>query len=359
MRAGFIYILALFALTLAYVIWHLWLIVPGAWPVKAAVVAAYILWMALAFSPFFLRGHLPGQAVSVLYGVGLPWLVAHVYLALAFILADTAVLCKILPKAYISSSCAGSLAIFGVVALTMVAGGLHYRHKFREEISLQTEKPLPRPLTVVAASDLHLGYSIGRDELAGWIDRFIAESPDLVLLCGDVIDIQLKPVLEGGYAEEFRRLKCPVVVVPGNHEYIAGIRDVHQFFDEAGITLLRDSVAHFDGLDIIGRDDRSNPGREALSELADSLGGFTILLDHQPFNLEEAEQAGIDFQFSGHTHRGQFWPLSIVTDIMYEKSWGHHRRGATRYYVSSGLGIWGPKVRIGSRSEYVVLHIGN
>ena len=84
-----------------------------------------------------------------------------------------------------------------------------------------------------------------------------------------------------------------------------------------------------------------------------------VVVLKEPFSLEEAEQAGIDFQFSGHTHRGQFWPLSIVTDIMYEKAWGHHRRGNTRYYVSSGLGIWGPKVRIGSRSEYVVLHIGN
>ena len=60
-----------------------------------------------------------------------------------------------------------------------------------------------------------------------------------------------------------------------------------------------------------------------------------------------------------HTHRGQFWPLSWITDAMYEKSWGHHKRGNTRYYISSGLGIWGPKIRIGTRSEYLVLHITN
>ena len=116
-------------------------------------------------------------------------------------------------------------------------------------------------------------------------------------------------------------------------------------------------MARVGDITIIGRDDRSNPGRKALSELADSLNGFTVLLDHQPFHLEEAEDAGIDFQFSGHTHRGQVWPLSWVTDAMYEKSWGHHTRGNTRYYISSGLGIWGPKIRIGTRSEYLVLHI--
>lgn len=78
------------------------------------------------------------------------------------------------------------------------------------------------------------------------------------------------------------------------------------------------------------------------------------LLDHQPYHLEEAERAGIDFQFSGHTHDGQVWPISWLTRTMYEKSFGYTRRGSTEYYVSSGMGIWGPKFRIGTRSEYVV-----
>ena len=145
--------------------------------------------------------------------------------------------------------------------------------------------------------------------------------------------------------------------VLGNHEYISQEEEAEKFLSAAGITLLRDSVARVGDVTIIGRDDRSNPGKKALSELADSLNGFTVLLDHQPFHLEDAEDAGIDFQFSGHTHRGQVWPLSWVTDAMYEKSWGHHTRGNTRYYVSSGLGIWGPKIRICTRSEYLVLHI--
>ena len=119
----------------------------------------------------------------------------------------------------------------------------------------------------------------------------------------------------------------------------------------------RDSVAEFGSLQIIGRDDRTNQRRKPLGALVKDTDAFTILLDHQPYHLEEAENAGIDFQFSGHTHRGQFWPLSWITDAMYEKSWGHHKRGNTRYYISSGLGIWGPKIRIGTRSEYLVLHI--
>ena len=88
-----------------------------------------------------------------------------------------------------------------------------------------------------------------------------------------------------------------------------------------------------------------------------SVDGFTLLLDHQPADLGEAEAAGVDFQFSGHTHRGQVWPVSWITDAIFEKSWGHYRRGTTQYYISSGLGIWGAKIRIGSRSEYLVLEI--
>ena len=78
----------------------------------------------------------------------------------------------------------------------------------------------------------------------------------------------------------------------------------------------------------------------------------TAYLD--PIWVSLAEKAGVDFQLSGHTHRGQVWPISWITDALYECSWGEHQRGATRYYVSSGIGLWGGKFRIGTQSEYVV-----
>ena len=84
---------------------------------------------------------------------------------------------------------------------------------------------------------------------------------------------------------------------------------------------------------------------------------YTILLDHQPYHLEQAERHHVYFQFSGHTHHGQVWPISWITDAIYECSFGAHERGRTNYYVSSGLGIWGGMFRIGTRSEYVVVTI--
>ena len=157
--------------------------------------------------------------------------------------------------------------------------------------------------------------------------------------------------------EEFHRLQAPVYACLGNHEYYSDEPDAQRFYQDAGIHLLRDSAATVGDLTIIGRDDRTNRHRKALKKIITSHSRYTILLDHQPYHLEQAERAGVDLQFSGHTHHGQVWPISWVTDAIYECAFGSHQRGATRYYISSGLGIWGGKFRIGTRSEYVVADI--
>ncbi len=82
-----------------------------------------------------------------------------------------------------------------------------------------------------------------------------------------------------------------------------------------------------------------------------------ILLDHQPFDLNEPEKYGIDLQLSGHTHNGQMWPLNYITGMMYELSYGYKKKGNTQFIVSSGFGLWGPRVRSGSRSEILLLNI--
>jgi predicted MPP superfamily phosphohydrolase len=84
---------------------------------------------------------------------------------------------------------------------------------------------------------------------------------------------------------------------------------------------------------------------------------YIILLDHQPYHLEEAEQNGVDLQLSGHTHRGQIFPINLVTDRVYEKSHGYLRKGNSHIYVTSGIGLWGGKFRIGTQSEYLVMEM--
>ena len=164
-------------------------------------------------------------------------------------------------------------------------------------------------------------------------------------------------------AVEFRRLKAPVYACLGNHEFYAGSSLAKQFYEKAGIHLLVDESVVIDScIAVIGRDDQTNRRRKTLGELMGSIVAdssslstlYNIVLDHQPYHLERTELAGADFQLSGHTHRGQVWPISWITDRLYECSWGSYQRGNTRYYVSSGLGIWGGKFRIGTQSEYVV-----
>ena len=357
MRTGLLGILVFFLATVGYVAWHLGRLTPGGWAAKWGVALLFLLWMAAAFASMVLRSKASISTITALYEIGHPWMIAYLYLLIAFLLADLDVLLRLIPKGWLTGNGYTMAGLLGVIAVLLALGSVHYRHKYREELTLHSSKPLQKPLTVVLASDLHLGYSNRKAELARWIDLICAEQPDLVLFGGDIVDISLRPLLEGDYASEFARIQAPIYTVLGNHEYIGNEADAERFFADAGITLLRDSTAFAEGIAIIGRDDRSNPARKPLSALSVPPECFTILLDHQPYHLEEAQAAGIDFQFSGHTHRGQVWPLSWVTDALYEKSWGHHRRGSTQYYVSSGLGIGGPKIRIGTRSEYLVLHI--
>ena len=82
-----------------------------------------------------------------------------------------------------------------------------------------------------------------------------------------------------------------------------------------------------------------------------------ILLDHQPLNLEEAAQAGIDLQLSGHTHRGQMFPLNYITTRMYEQDWGFLQKGKTNFYISCGTGTWGPPIRTSGYSEVVIIEL--
>ena len=126
------------------------------------------------------------------------------------------------------------------------------------------------------------------------------------------------------------------------------------------IQLLRDSVVTLpNGIQLIGRDDRSNTARRSLQELMTGIDKSKpiILLDHQPYKLTESEAAGVDLQFSGHTHRGQVWPMNWVTDYIYEQSHGYRQWGNSHIYVSSGLSLWGPPFRIGTESDMAVFHL--
>ncbi|MBQ5944572.1 MAG: metallophosphoesterase [Bacteroidales bacterium] len=359
MRYGFIIILACILGLIGWTAKCFWQILPlPAWG-KWAFTAMYLLLFLIIFPHFAWGDRMPAWLAAATYETGTSWMIFFLYALIIFATLHLGRVFHLVSPSFLKDSASGSAAVLCLISVLLVYGNIHYRHKYREVLDICTEKPLERPIRIVLASDLHVGYHNRKPELARWVDMINAENPDLVLIAGDIIDGAIRPVREWKYEEEFRRIRPDVYACLGNHEYISGSDGSEAFYSDAGIHLLKDSSAVFHGIQVIGRDDRTNPFRKGLSDLAPSDSLFTILLDHQPSHLEEAEEAGIDFQFSGHTHHGQVWPLSWITDAIFEKAFGRHARGKTRYYISSGLGIWGGKFRIGTRSEYVVLTLHN
>jgi predicted MPP superfamily phosphohydrolase len=99
--------------------------------------------------------------------------------------------------------------------------------------------------------------------------------------------------------------------------------------------------------------------RKSLDTLVSGIdkSRFTVLLDHQPYNLNDAVENGIDLQISGHTHHGQMFPFNFITKAIFEVSRGYKQIENTHFYVSTGFGTWGPPIRVGNRPEIVVFNI--
>ena len=342
---------------IVYIGWHVWTLVPLPAVWRVSIITAGVLSFLMIFLNFRRAiDDMPLPLARLVYDIGNSSVFILLYLVVIFLVLDLGRLLHLVRPQWMHQNFPLTACIvIGMFALFLY-GNVHYHHKVREELHLTTDKPLARPLRIVMLSDLHLGYHNPRKELARWVDLINAENPDVVLIAGDVIDMSMRPLVEENMAEEMRRLEAPVYACLGNHEYYSSEPLAEQFYRDARIQLLRDTCLVVGDLCIMGRDDRTNLRRRNIDELARMADHtkYTILLDHQPYHLEEAEQAGVDFQLSGHTHRGQVWPISWITDALYECSFGAHQRGQTRYYISSGIGIWGGKFRIGTRSEYVV-----
>lgn len=342
-----------------YVLWHVWRILPLPSWAKVVVVTLMVFAFLLLFVGFSRHVHLSMPLATAVYEIGTSWLIILLYLFMAFLLLDIGRWVHLVPATFLKNSWSGTLAVTAFMFIIFLYGNIHYHQKVRQPLTLTTGKTLSRKMKVVMLSDLHLGYHNRRSEFAKWVDKINEEKADVILVAGDIIDKNIQPLEEQEMHQEFLRLNAPVVACLGNHEYYGGESNALLFYKKADITLLRDSVTTVGDLCIIGRDDRSNPKRKALSELMKGVDRtkYLVVLDHQPIQLEEAEQNGIDFQLSGHTHHGQVWPISWITESIYECAFGEWQRGSTRYYVTSGIGIWGGKFRIGTRSEYVVAEI--
>jgi predicted MPP superfamily phosphohydrolase len=331
-----------------------------------AIILASVAFI-LIFTPFIsiaAGDRFPFLVSSFMYRVGTSWLIIILYLVIIFFVLDIIRITGLLPlKQFMFNSWTGFGTLSLILVALMTAGTVNYHNKKRVELNIAIDKnrDSDKPLKIVTIADLHLGYGIGTKEFRKWVKLINREEPDLVLIAGDAIDNRVKPLYDRNFADVFRELKTKhgIYLAPGNHEYISNIAESIDFFTKAGVTVLKDTFALVDNFYIAGRDDRSNTKRKTIAELTASLDKSKpiILIDHQPFHLDEVEKNNIDLYVAGHTHGGQVLPATWITKAIFKLPHGYLKKGNSHFYVTSGIGIWGGKFRIGSRSEYVVINI--
>ena len=298
-------------LAIIYVAWHVWTLLPLAGLWKSLIILVGVLCVGLLFMNFGRKfDNQPLPLAQAAYEIGTSSIIILLYLVILFLMLDLGRLVHLVPKAWLYHNGYVSLGLFLFLFGLFLYGNLHYYNKVRVPLDLKSSKPLPRAYKVVMLSDLHLGYHNPRKELARWVDMINAEHPDFILIAGDVIDGSMRPLIEERMTEEFHRLEAPVYACLGNHEFYAGHPEAKQFYQDAGINLLIDDATVIDSsIVVIGRDDRTNMRRKPIKDLMDNKDLYSIVLDHQPYNLDRAEAAGVDFQLSGHTHRSPGLPI--------------------------------------------------
>ncbi len=238
------------------------------------------------------------------------------------------------------------------------------------EFQIITDKNLPqKEIRIVMASDIHLGYLIGRNAADILKQKINSLNPDIVLIPGDIVDGEINYITQKDSGRPLSQIssRYGVFASMGNHDYFGGGEITVKYVAGLGMRMLRDeAVTVADSITVIGRNNvsfghRENIARKPLDEIISAynidMSDFIILLDHEPSKLDDALNNEIDLQLSGHTHNGQFWPFSLIVNRIYELPWGFMQKGQTSYYVSCGYGTWGPRIRIGSRSEIIVFTI--
>lgn len=320
---------------------------------------------------------LPPLVYDVWLGIGAIWFAFLVYFILFLLGLDLVRLIEsffhFLPdfiyKNYEQSKKITALVIIILVGVIVLLGNLNKRDITIKTLNLTLPKGSSKlnELNIVMVSDLHLSPIDGERLLSKIVDKINSVKPDIILFAGDIVDDKAKILEERGIGESFKRLnpKYGIYSINGNHEFINEVEPSVKFMEDYGMKILRDNYELVDSsFYVIGREDVvmkqfTGKERKSLEEIMSSINSNhpKILLDHTPVKLEQAELNNIDLQFSGHTHHGQIWPANIITNMIYEVSWGYLKKGKTHYYVTSGAGTWGPPVRTGSKSEIVNIKI--
>ena len=245
---------------------------------------------------------------------------------------------------------------------------------FFEALNIRTERVIIRTdtitqkigrLKIVQISDVHLGLIVGKHRLKRIVERIKAEKPDILVSTGDLVDGQMNNLTE--LAEMIHEIptKYGKYAVMGNHEFYAGLQDALKVTTDAGFRVLRGEGLNIPGvINVAGVDDPAGKRYGLAQNVSEKIllsklprKYFTLLLKHRP-QLNEAEGGLFDLQLSGHTHKGQIFPFSLIVKLFYPNFSGLVSLDNNSYlYVSRGTGTWGPPVRFLAPPEVTVIEL--
>lgn len=228
-------------------------------------------------------------------------------------------------------------------------------------LKLDNLSPYWQGKRLVQLSDLHLGGAYGPKFLGNLIQRVNNLEPDLIFFTGDLFDGGQRNLRQ--MVGQLSQLETAdgVIYISGNHDHYAGADTLEELIKKENVVVLNDRAVMLDGLEIIGLAYHPSDGRYLRPEVENLMpdnGQVRILLKHIPTDIEYSKSLGADLQLSGHTHRGQMFPLGIITGFMFNPyNYGWRTEGNFSIYTSSGIGTWGPPLRPFNPSEIVVIDL--
>ncbi len=337
----------------------------------------WVVFIALALSFIvgrFAENYLPGTLAGLLTGIGSYWLAAMNYLFITLALIDIIRLLhrglNFIPTPVMQRPELTGFFVVLLVTGIIIFGAWNARHPrlVHYEITIPKSAGSLNKLHVVAVSDIHLGKIMHNGRLLPLVRQVNNLNPDLILLPGDIVEENVTTFVGQNMSDNLRMLeaKYGTFAVFGNHEYIGGhAENIYRHLQEAGIIILRDEYRKIaGGFYLLGRDYQHGErfGGANRQELPQVMAGLdrslpVIMLDHQPSNLRDGQEQGVDLQISGHTHRGQLFPFNLLTKRIFETDWGYLRKGDFQLIVSCGFGTWGPPIRVGNVPEIVDIDI--
>jgi predicted MPP superfamily phosphohydrolase len=238
----------------------------------------------------------------------------------------------------------------------------------RVRVKLAKLHPSLAGYKIVQLTDVHIGPTLDREFLSKIVDKVNAQSPDMVVITGDLVDGSVRALAEHVRPLKDLRAKDGVFFVTGNHEYYSGADEWIAYLRTLNVRVLRNervAIGGDNGFDLAGVDDSSAHqfGGDHGADYHRALSGRdtsrpVVLLAHQPRQVLGAEPFAPDLMLSGHTHGGQIAPINFLVKLQQPYVAGLYDHGSTQVYVSCGTGYWGPPMRLGAPAEisHIELH---